>query len=593
MAGTSGSNSSASVSSSSRFSSAISSGPRPTFSSTSSSSSSSSAAAAALLSKSWTSWKIFLGICLFRQYNALFVSTTFSPDEYWQSLEVAHYLVYGYGYLTWEWLSAIRGIVHPLFFVVVYEIMNKVCGDECYGSGTSAAALIVVPKMVQGLISALTDWYTFKLTEKWFGRGAAKWGLFCSLISWFNFYCGVRTLANSMETCLVVIALYWWPFHINSSLEMRKGGIRRSFFFVSLCCLVRPTSAILWAYFGLVYIVSTRRKMYFLFRVVLPFLVGSLLLSMAVDRLFYGKWTLVQLNFLNFNVFQNKGTFYGSHPFFWYFYNGFPTMLSTLLPLFIGGMIICSSDQRVLGFSVLWYMLCFSFLGHKEFRFLYPLMPVCLAFCGTFLNELRVFERGKDLKRSLKTLKSKTLSLFSFRLVLVLGLLGNIPLAFYFSAVHQRGTLDAISFIRQEVYNTPDLNSDLPVLILMPCHSTPLYSHIHRNITVNFLTCSPIYMHDTISFEQDTFYANPQSWMERYFEKSARNEYIEYSSKHNPKCNCNVRWVKPRFIVFFDRLLPMISAVLQANGYRERQSFFHTQAPEGRVGKDVLVYEEV
>ena len=35
---------------------------------------------------------------LFLDYNYYFV------DEYWQGSEVAYYMHYGYGYLTWEWV---------------------------------------------------------------------------------------------------------------------------------------------------------------------------------------------------------------------------------------------------------------------------------------------------------------------------------------------------------------------------------------------------------------------------------------------------------------------------------------------------------
>jgi GPI mannosyltransferase 3 len=35
-------------------------------------------------------------VCLaLRVINALLIRTTFSPDEYWQSLEVAHRIVFG------------------------------------------------------------------------------------------------------------------------------------------------------------------------------------------------------------------------------------------------------------------------------------------------------------------------------------------------------------------------------------------------------------------------------------------------------------------------------------------------------------------
>lgn len=45
-----------------------------------------------------TRW-FWLAVMGFRLWNALFVRTAFNPDEYWQSAEVAHRMVFGYGYL--------------------------------------------------------------------------------------------------------------------------------------------------------------------------------------------------------------------------------------------------------------------------------------------------------------------------------------------------------------------------------------------------------------------------------------------------------------------------------------------------------------
>ena len=38
---------------------------------------------------------------LIRVFIALATQTFFQPDEYFQSLEVAHHAVFGYGHLTW------------------------------------------------------------------------------------------------------------------------------------------------------------------------------------------------------------------------------------------------------------------------------------------------------------------------------------------------------------------------------------------------------------------------------------------------------------------------------------------------------------
>ncbi len=35
--------------------------------------------------------------------------------------------------------------------------------------------------------------------------------LFTSLVNWYSFYSCTRTLSNSLEASLMVIALYWWP----------------------------------------------------------------------------------------------------------------------------------------------------------------------------------------------------------------------------------------------------------------------------------------------------------------------------------------------------------------------------------------------
>lgn len=60
---------------------------------------------------------------------ALLTQTFFQPDEYFQSLEVAHRLVFGYGQLTWEWCAErpIRSVLYPLLNVPAMWLL-KVAG---------------------------------------------------------------------------------------------------------------------------------------------------------------------------------------------------------------------------------------------------------------------------------------------------------------------------------------------------------------------------------------------------------------------------------------------------------------------------------
>lgn len=71
--------------------------------------------------KDWKVFKIFLIVRLVSIHE---VYTYFVPDEYWQTLEVAHRMTFGYGYLTWEWKQGIRNYVYPLIFSGLFSLLK-------------------------------------------------------------------------------------------------------------------------------------------------------------------------------------------------------------------------------------------------------------------------------------------------------------------------------------------------------------------------------------------------------------------------------------------------------------------------------------
>ena len=78
--------------------------------------------------------KHIIGIFIYRIGLALLTRSIFQPDEFFQSLEVAHNIVFGYGKLTWEWQPsvAIRSIVYPALYVPAYWIL-RVTGSDATG----------------------------------------------------------------------------------------------------------------------------------------------------------------------------------------------------------------------------------------------------------------------------------------------------------------------------------------------------------------------------------------------------------------------------------------------------------------------------
>ena len=65
--------------------------------------------------------QLFGLLLAYRLFNVYLVRTYMDPDETWQSLEVAHQMAFGTGYLTWEWRHQLREYAYPLIFAAIYK----------------------------------------------------------------------------------------------------------------------------------------------------------------------------------------------------------------------------------------------------------------------------------------------------------------------------------------------------------------------------------------------------------------------------------------------------------------------------------------
>lgn len=137
--------------------------------------------------------------------------------------------------------------------------------------------------------------------------------------------------------------------------------------------------------------------------------------------------------------------------------------------------------------------------------------------------------------------------------------------------IHQRGTLDVMDPLSQLAQTRPN---DTSLLFLMPCHSTPLYSHLHANIKTRFLTCEPNFglnQDENYKDEAEIFYENPNKWL--------HDEYPPTGAL-------------PSHIVCFDVLVPRLSSLLSR--YKLVYRFPHTNLPlTSRIGHNVVVYQHL
>jgi phosphatidylinositol glycan class B len=173
---------------------------------------------------------------------ALATRTFFQPDEYFQALEPAHYLVFGYGDLTWEWTSKppIRTILYPALNIPIYWLLKIFSLD-----GTSLLVRWSFLVLTRSIHSWVKDCSTEGFTwpdgrwDRYMDSGAFSedaWPelcachckcvlptrspnlirdvvqLFLSLTSFFHALSLSRSMSNSLETTLTTIALCYYPW---------------------------------------------------------------------------------------------------------------------------------------------------------------------------------------------------------------------------------------------------------------------------------------------------------------------------------------------------------------------------------------------
>ncbi|TYZ57405.1 hypothetical protein PybrP1_011513, partial [[Pythium] brassicae (nom. inval.)] len=500
----------------------------------------------------------------FRVWNALFVRTTFSPDEYWQSTEVAHRLAFGYGHLC------IRGFAHPGLFALLYKALALLGLDSRW-------AVAYGPRILQGVLSALNDYFLYRLARAYFDLRSAKWALLAHLFSWFIFYVMVRPFSNSIETVCTTGAFAYWPWkflHAESTAgkkdwpataedPMKQSHRVLALSLAALGVLFRPTSAVIWLYPGVLHLLQTHDRGVLLAFQVLPIAGVTLAAMLLIDRWGYGEWTFVPFNFLKFNVLEGKDSLYGVKPWGWYFTQGFPAIIGTALPLTVAGFLTVPGLKKDLGHTILWAIFLYSNTAHKEFRFVLPLLPPAFVYAGYCIRNLenRLFVQLHE--RTQRNL----LRLAAFSIVVP-----NLAVAFYLSRTHQRAPVEVMDFLHERIQGRPESS----IHFWTPCHATPYYSYLHQNVSMWFPDCSPNNRELPGGCESHQLENDPVLFLRSRYQFSASDG------------DSTGRETLPEFVVLFAPTAKKIDALLDRAHYVAEASFFHSDVSGDADNPEVL-----
>ncbi|AGO12967.1 AaceriADL281Cp [[Ashbya] aceris (nom. inval.)] len=579
---------------------------------------------------------------LWRLINALSIRSFFQADEYWQSLEPAHVKAFGYGDLTWEWQYGLRSYAFPVIFEMAYYaarllgmaarillqgLVHAVAvGGALVRDGAANAAtvqrlegmpgsaqelveyygVLYGPRIVMAAVAAYGEYYSVLLVRKLYlkvvdkrddKKGDAapigRLALMLTMTNFFNYFFATRTFINSFEMTLTAVALYHWDWtggHNVGSVEFTTSLAVAIF-----ACLQRPTNALIWAVLGgflVLNLVRARqwRQLWRLSGKVFAVTTMAICANVAIDYYFYGGVLLPLLRFIEFNFTTPLADFYGRAPWHFHLLQSMPLILGYTLPFFVSSLLDYNLERGNGGLLgnplvqlkcvVVLNIAVFSFIRHKEFRFLYPLQPLFLSLSALEMHAWlqRHHARGTAWLKRFQSL------------LYVLPVL-SVTAALIINTVHEAGVVSVMDYL----HFVPNAES---IGFIMPCHSTPWQSHLHRNDIGELweISCDPplSLMHEkdageqllTYMDESDHLYENISEFIHKNFPPVFRRDL------RSPGRQYSYEW--PEYLVVFEHMeKAFMKEYLKDSNYVEVKRFFNSLSHwDSRRSGDVIVYHK-
>ena len=315
------------------------------------------------------------------------------PDEHYQLLEFAYSIDHPIpsSDLPMEYAAQMR----PSFQVWLSYGCMKVC--SLFGINNP----FTISFLLRFLIALLSMFTAIKLHEKlqFDNEKLNRIHLLLSITSWIAVYVHVRFSSETLSAIFFVLGIL--PFLSDSSKkQLFLGGI-----LLGLSFITRFQAGFFIAGLGLYYLLIKRAQFLHIISVAAGFLL-SFALGFYLDSLFYGNPVLSAWNYFDQNIFHQVAASFGTEPFYWYFTTAFEKLIPPYSLIVIIGFFLLMVKKRKepISWAVWAFVLFHSVVGHKEFRFLFPLaffVPYMILLGWDFLWNLSQEVNHKRFMRAL------------------------------------------------------------------------------------------------------------------------------------------------------------------------------------------------
>uniref|UniRef100_A0A7S3LW66 Mannosyltransferase n=1 Tax=Palpitomonas bilix TaxID=652834 RepID=A0A7S3LW66_9EUKA len=251
---------------------------------------------------------------------------------------------------------------------------------------TAAVKFMLLPKtvnlmVVRVMLGAANLMAAARIRRELARRFEGNSGMFFILITCTQFHINFYSSRTLPNTFALVLMQFAFAFFIR---RQYMWSIRTT---VIAGALFRSELALYLAFFYLVLVVQRKIKVFY------PIMQGALVffaclcVSILVDSFLWRRWVWPEGEVFFFNTVLNKSHEWGVMAWHWYFSNALPKSLLLSLPLALISF-VRNKEVRELMLPSLLFLIAYSFLPHKELRFVFYVIPVFNAAAALEVSHL-------------------------------------------------------------------------------------------------------------------------------------------------------------------------------------------------------------